>query len=205
MTWNDHDVTNPLESGALSRRRAVKLGGGGLAALSALWLVGRSANASAQEATPTDCAPTTPAENKAIAEEYLSAWGAGDADRLQAVLAPDYQHHWGTSEEAASADEMIAQYREFAAAFPNMQLTINALVAEGDLVVGYSTVTATQVADFQGMPAVDMQVSWGAFNLFRISCGLVAESWNESDHLGRLIQNGTITPEEISSVGTPTP
>ena len=130
---------------------------------------------------------------------------AEDAERLLAVLAPDYQHHWGTTEEAISADDMIAQYGEFAAAFPNMQLTVHALVAEDDLVVGYWTVNVTQVSDFQGMPAVDMPISWSGFNLLRIACGMVAESWNESDHLGRLIQNGTITPEELSSVGTATP
>ena len=192
------------DTGIISRRRAVALGGA--AAVAALVLTrGVQAQEATPQATPATCLPTTPAENKAIAEEYLSAWGAGDADRLRAVLAPDYQHHWGTTEEAISADEMIAQFNEFSTAFPNMQITVHALVAEDDLVVGYWTVHVTQVSDFQGMPAVDTPVSWSGFNLFRIACGMVAESWNESDHLGRLTQNGTITQEELSSVGTPTP
>jgi predicted ester cyclase len=100
---------------------------------------------------------------------------------------------------------MLASFSEFSAAFPDIQLTMMAMVAENDLVVAYWKMTGTQVAEFRDTPPVDVEVTYAGFNLFRIECGLVAESWNESDHLGRLMQQGTITQDELESVGTPTP
>ena len=148
---------------------------------------------------------TTPAENKEIVERYFTAWDSADANGLYAVLSPDYLHHWGAGSDTTSADAMISRLDGFHAAFPDLQRTINALVAEDDLVVAYWTNTATQATDFQGAPAVDVSTTWGGFNLFRIACGMLVEGWNESDHLGRLEQSGAITPDEIESVGTPTP
>ena len=205
------DQTTPAfeEVNEISRRQAVKIGGGGLAALTAAWLVGKSATAGAQDATPmatpADCIATTPAENKAIVESYFTAWASGDTTSLAALLSPSYIHHWGIDADATGADAMLASFTEFSAAFPDIQITLMALVAENDLVVAYWQMTGTQVAEFRGTPPVDVEVTYAGFNLFRIECGLVAESWNESDHLGRLIQQGTITQDELESVGTPTP
>ena len=209
MGQNNQLSPTHQESNEFSRRQAVKIGGGGLAALTAAWFVGKSATANAQEATPmatpADCVSTTPEENKAIVEAYFTAWGAGDATALAALLSPDYIHHWGIDADATGADAMLASFTEFSAAFPDIQLTLMAVVAENDLAVAYWQMSGTQVAEFRGTPPVDVQVTYAGFNLFRIECGLVAESWNESDHLGRLMQQGTITQDELETVGTPTP
>jgi len=194
--------------GAVSRRRAVQVSGG-FAALSALALSGRASRIQAQEATPVttpaECVTTTPDENKAIVERYFAAWDSVDAEGLSGVLAPEYLHHWGAGVDTTSSADMISRLDGFHTAFPDLQRMINALIAEGDLVVAYWTNVATQATEFQGASASDVAATWSGFNLFRIECGMIAEGWNESDHLGRLMQAGVIVDEELGSVGTPTP
>jgi predicted ester cyclase len=205
---DDRISTSREETSELSRRHAVKVGGG-LAALAAAWMVSKPSGARAQDATPAatpaDCVTTTPDENRAMVVRFHSAWDAGDTATLASLMAPDYQHHWSIGSDSASADAMISSVEAFVAAFSDLHSTTIAIVAEGDMVATYLQISAVQVAGFRGTPPVDIPLTWGGFTLFRFECGLIAESWNESDQLGRLMQSGAITSDEIESVGTPTP
>ncbi len=207
LNQNDHESAMTGESNSLSRRHAVKIGG--LAALTASLLIGKPAGIRAQDATPlatpTDCVTTTPDENKAMAVRFHAAWDEGDTATLASLMGPDYQHHWSIGSDSTSADAMISSVEAFVAAFSGLHSTTIAIVAEGDMVATYLQISAVQVAEFRGTPPVDIPLTWGGFTLFRFECGLIAESWNESDQLGRLMQSGAITPDEIESVGTPTP
>jgi steroid delta-isomerase-like uncharacterized protein len=193
---------------ALSRRRALQTGGG-FAALSALFLSRRASRVQAQEATPVatpaECAPTTPEENKAIVNQYNSAWAERSSSLLADVLAPDYLHHWGFSTDSTGADVMIERLDELFQAFPDVTVTVDMMLAENDLVAEHWTFTGTQTGEFRGVPPTTVTTTYTGINIFRIECGKIAEGWSEADHLGRLIQAGVITDDELGSVGTPTP
>src|SRR4051812_19232950 len=195
-------------SSAISRRRAVQVGGG-VAALSALALSGQASRIQAQVATPAstpdECVTTTPEENKAIAQRYFDIWASHDATQLSELLVPDYHHHWGVWNDTTGSDVMIERVGKFLDAFPDLTHETTSAVAEGDLVVLRWTQTGTQTKPFQGIAATDTATSWSGFTEFRIDCGLIAEGWTEANHLGRLIQLEVITPDELQTLGTPTP
>jgi steroid delta-isomerase-like uncharacterized protein len=194
--------------GAVSRRRAVQVGGG-VVALSALAFSGRASRVQAQEATPAatpgECVTTTPDENKAIAQRYFDIWASHDATQLSELLVPDYHHHWGVWNDTTGSDVMIERVAEFLDAFADLTHETTSAVAEGDLVVLRWTQTGTQTKPFQGIAATDTPTSWSGFTEFRIECGKIAEGWTEANHLGRLIELEVITPDELGTVGTPTP
>ena len=56
--------------------------------------------------------------------------------------------------------------------------------------MSYYTATGTQQGAWLGIPARGAQVEYTGFNLFRISCGQIAESWGEADHLELVRQIG---------------
>jgi steroid delta-isomerase-like uncharacterized protein len=151
--------------------------------------------AHAQDASPAashePCPATSPEENKALVERYWAeVWTAGGAAVVAEVLTPEEVHHWGVGGDTVGPAAFTERLTTFLTAFPDFAIQIQQLVAEDDLVVSYYTATGTQQGEWLGIQARGAQVEYTGFNLFRISCGQIAESWGEADHLGLLRQIG---------------
>ena len=84
----------------------------------------------------------------------------------------------------------------FTSAFPDLKITHEHLIAEGDMVGGRFTLTGTHQGDFAGIPATGNQVSVTGHDFARLTGGKVVEHWVEMDTLGMMQQLGVIpTPE----------
>jgi steroid delta-isomerase-like uncharacterized protein len=85
------------------------------------------------------------------------------------------------------------QYSEaMIAAFPDIERSIEDLVAEGDKVVARWTARGTHTGDFQGLPPSGKVATSSGITIFRIADGRIVEEWSESDMLGLLQQLGAI-------------
>jgi predicted ester cyclase len=82
------------------------------------------------------------------------------------------------------------------AAFPDIQYTLNDLLAERDWVVARFTARGTQTGVFQGIPATGKAVAMSAIALYHVAAGKVVEQWLEYDMLGLLQQLGAIPAPE---------
>lgn len=154
----------------------------------------------AQEATPAaDCAPMTQADAEAIVDAYWAPWNAHDVSLFGDLMAEDYVHHWGIGEDVTGGDAFIASVDAFLAAFPDIAFTINEVFLAGDVVTHIWTATATQAAEFRGIPPSDVTVTYTGINVSRVECGVIVEGWGEADHFSRLQQQGVFmtlaTPE----------
>jgi predicted ester cyclase len=78
------------------------------------------------------------------------------------------------------------------AAFPDIQYTLEDLLAEGDRVVARFTARGTQTGVFQGIPATGSTAAVSSIAIYRLAGGKVAEQWLEYDQLGLLQQLGVI-------------
>jgi len=96
-----------------------------------------------------------------------------------------------TADQAALAREWIAAFR---ASFPDMNMVTVELVAEGDLVIGRFTCTATHLGTWMGHPPTGRVFNAiGEVNRYRIHEGRIAETWTLEDNLERLTQLGLLT------------
>ncbi len=86
----------------------------------------------------------------------------------------------------------------FAIAFPDLRVTIDQVIADGDYVVVRWTATGTQTGPFFNLEPSGVEATWTGINIFRFECGLIAESWNEVGGLGLRDQ-----PEALPSAATP--
>lgn len=77
-------------------------------------------------------------------------------------------------------------------AFPDLHITIEDMVGEGDRVAWRLTVTGTQQAEFRGVPASGTAVEFDAQYVFRFRDGKIIERWTNFDRLGVMIQLGAI-------------
>ncbi len=73
--------------------------------------------------------------------------------------------------------EVKREYRLFRAAFPDLQVTIEDVVAEADLVVIRSRLHATHRGAFQGLAPTGNRIEVEAISIFRIAEGKIAERW----------------------------
>jgi predicted ester cyclase len=153
----------------------------------------------AQDATPTaDCPATSPEENKALVDRWFAALSGGASDDAADIVyhdpSPREESQTGGTEEWASDREQD---------YPDLQVTVERAIAEGDMVASYQRYTGTQQGDIEderGVPATGLATEWVSMGMFRIECGKIAEIWAVADDLGRLQRLGVITDEELQSV-----
>jgi predicted ester cyclase len=116
-------------------------------------------------------------ENKAIVRRYLEATNQGNEAWLKVVdelidPAADIVGAVGSGRGPAILKQVGPLLR---GAFPDMHITIEELVAEGDLVTARITSRGTQQGPFMGIPPTGKAVSWAGMVSFRCatagSCG----------------------------------
>jgi steroid delta-isomerase-like uncharacterized protein len=112
-----------------------------------------------------------------------------DPAALREILAPEVVHHAaGGYPDTMIAAEVESMMAEFPAAFPDLEITIDFWVADGDLVVERYTATGTQDGPLQEIPPSGRTATWTGINIFRFECGKIVEIWSEVDALGRHAQ-----------------
>ena len=77
-------------------------------------------------------------------------------------------------------------------AFPDLEISIEDLIGEGDKVTWRIAVRGTHEDEFRGIPATGKEVRFGAQYIFRFRNGKVVERWTNLDRLGVLIQLGAV-------------
>ncbi len=98
----------------------------------------------------------------------------------------------------ADGDQNSEQYKglcqAYFTAFPDLYITTDLLVAEGDKVTKVWTANSTHKGEFLGIPATGNRIVIKGIEVFRIADGMIAEVWVSMDNLGMLQQLGVIPP-----------
>lgn len=160
-----------------------------------------SASTLAQDATPDACPTTTEDENVAAARIWHEeGTNNRNPDALFEILAPEVVHHAaGGFPNTMDSEGVVAMMSQFPPAFPDLHITMDFFVAEGDMVVERYTATGTQDGPLGDLPPSGRAATWTGINIFRFECGKIAEIWSEVDALSRL---GQLTGE---AEATPAP
>ncbi len=138
----------------------------------------------------------SPDENKAIVRRLLEeVWKEGNLAAADDLVAADYIHHRfgliaaGRAPGIEGLKQRIATAR---AAFPDLHLTVDDVIGEGDKVAVRYTQGGTHRADFRGVSATGKQVTFTGINVYRLARGKIVEEWTLYDALGLLQQFGVI-------------
>jgi steroid delta-isomerase-like uncharacterized protein len=134
------------------------------------------------------------ADTKAIARRFLEeAFNSGNLDVVGELVAPEFVNHDaalpepGVGIEAAKAS--ITGYRE---AFPDLRLTIEQQLAEGEYVTTRWSARGTHQGNLMGMAPTGKQATVTGITIDRIVDGRFVESWTNWDTLGLMQQLGVI-------------
>ncbi len=86
-------------------------------------------------------------------------------------------------------------FAEFHRAFPDARFVSDVMVAEGDFVISYNTITGTHLGDFMGIPPTGKPFEIANADVCRFSeDGRIAEHWGVLDMLGMMRQLGLAPP-----------
>ena len=144
---------------------------------------------------PTRPSQDTPVEhNKAVSRRWIEVFNARDDDGEADVRGPEYLAHAPASLEPAPLDsEAWTRFLAgFVEGFPDLRLTVENAVGEGDLVAQRVHFEGTHTGEFQGLPPTHRKVSFSGLELNRFVDGRVAEHWFQLDALSLLQQLGLV-------------
>jgi steroid delta-isomerase-like uncharacterized protein len=133
-------------------------------------------------------------ENKALARRlYEEVFNQGQLEAVDQLVAPDAIEHEEVPGIAGSGSEILKHFVTiFRAAFPDAQVTIEDLIAEGDKVVCRVTFHGTQQGEFMGIAPTGRPITFAVIDILRVADGKIVEHWGQTDNLGLLQQLGAI-------------
>ncbi|CAN7738065.1 ester cyclase [Phyllobacterium sp. LjRoot231] len=122
-----------------------------------------------------------------VVEEVYNQGNLAVADELSASDLVIHQ----TSQQirGRGAKQYVAALR---ATFPDLHMTIEDQIAEGDRVVTRWTARGTHTGEFQGIPPTGKEVRVAGTNIDRIADSKVVECWSHVDELGMMQQLGVV-------------
>ena len=140
-------------------------------------------------------------ENKATFRRYVEeGWAKGNVEVADEIFADRYVAHQPDGSEEDRGPEDVKQFlRQYREAFPDLEISIEDQIAEGEKVVTRWASRGTHRGEFRGIAPTGNEVSLTGIGIFRFSEGKVVESWDNFDQLGMLQQLGAIPSSERSA------
>ena len=137
---------------------------------------------------------TQQASNKATFRRFQDAMNTGDAEliskTIDEIVEPDALIRTPLPLEASGPQKLKQVFARLHRAFPDLQITVEDLIAEGDKVVGRNSVTGTQQGEYMGLPPTGKSVTYNEIFIFRFAHGRIAETWGVVDVFSQMQQLG---------------
>ncbi|MER6345844.1 ester cyclase [Streptomyces sp. NPDC001595] len=136
------------------------------------------------------------ADGRAVFGRLHTAVNSGDpkavAETIDEVVAPDVRFHAPVPMGESGADALKRVWEVLLRAFPDLEVTAEEVITEGDKVVVRNTVTGTHLGDYRGLAPTGRSVSYGEIFIFRVAGGRIVEIRGVVDVLSQLRQLGAI-------------
>ena len=140
--------------------------------------------------------------NKALVRRWFKeVWNDGRAAAIDEMLAADSVVH-GLGDEMRGVDAFKPFHAAYRDAFPDVQITVEAVIAEGDMVAARWSATGTHRGDGLGFPATHQRAHFTGMTMCRVRNGKLVEGWNTFDQLGMMQQLGVVQVSGDWSAGT---
>jgi steroid delta-isomerase-like uncharacterized protein len=117
---------------------------------------------------------------------FEEVWNRGRAEVIDEMFAADGVAH-GLAEEGGDLrgpEEFKVFHARFMGAFPDMQITIEDLLSDGDRTAVRLSGTATHRGDHLGVDATHRPIQFTGMTFTRWRNGQIVEGWNNVDIAG---------------------
>lgn len=137
-------------------------------------------------------------EIKALERRWAEEWNKGKAAAMAIIdelHATDYVSHSSTGDDISSLNDYKQENSDLYSMLPDIQLTIDDMVVEGDKIVTRWTLTGTHTGEHKGIAPTNKKVTVWGISIDRVAGGKFVETWERYDTLGFM--------QQLSLVPTP--
>ncbi|HZS86624.1 MAG TPA: ester cyclase [Chloroflexota bacterium] len=139
----------------------------------------------------------TAQENEALVRRYIEeAFNKGNMAIVDEVFAANLQNHSAPPGRSPGIEGVREFVRRVRAEWPDIRITIDDQVAEGDKVVTRWTARCTHfrpvTTPYGSMAPTNKPVTLTGIDIHRIDGGQMVEHWGNSDELGLMQQLGAV-------------
>ena len=135
-------------------------------------------------------------ENKKRVRRIIEeVFNQGNLDVLPELVAQEYVGHDPALNQDMRGPQGFAQFvRMYRSAFPDLELTIEDQIEEGDRICTRFSARGTHRGDLMGIRPTGNKIEIGGMSMDRQANGKTVESWTEYDLFGMLQQLGVLRP-----------
>jgi len=122
--------------------------------------------------------------------KFGEAINSGNLEIINDLVAPDAIENDPAPGQVKGPQGYIDFFTKLRAAFSDMKIEVETLVADDDNVAFAYTLTGTHNGDFNGIPATGNKIKARGLQISKFKDGKMVERWGSSDELGILKQIG---------------
>jgi steroid delta-isomerase-like uncharacterized protein len=132
--------------------------------------------------------------NKAIVRRlFAELWNTGNLSVADEIFTPNYSHHDpSTADFGRGPDGEKKRASLYRNAFPDIHLTIEEVIAEGETVMTRWSCRGTHKGELNGIAPTGKQITLSGVTVARVSNGKIAEGYVNWDALGMMQQLGIV-------------
>ena len=133
-------------------------------------------------------------QNKnAVRRLFEEVWNKGYVPVADELFAPTYTHHDSSTPDVGRGPESEKKRATlYRTAFPDLRLTIEDIIAEGDAVMARWSCRGTHKGDLGEIAPTGKQFTISGVSIARVAGGKMAEGWINWDALGLMQQLGVV-------------
>ena len=131
-------------------------------------------------------------QNKHIARQFIAAFAAADTRTLERIVAEHLVDHNLAPGQKQGRKGLLEAVAMFRAAFPDLKITIESLVADEERVSVTGRMSGTNQGALMGTPPTGKSASFAYMDMYAIAHGQIAEVWHVEDMAGMMRQVGML-------------
>ena len=131
--------------------------------------------------------------NKAVLRRFFDeAFGKGNLAAVDELVADNFVDHSpppNGSPDKAGVKQIVKMFRS---AFPDLRLTVEGIIAEGDIVAVRVVSHGTHKGELMGIAPTGRTITMNEQHWVRVANGKIVEHWGVEDNLGMMQQLGVM-------------
>jgi len=133
------------------------------------------------------------ANKNVVRRLFEEVWNKSNLPVAEEVFAPSYVHHDPATPDVGRGPESEKKRATlYHTAFPDLRLTIEDIIAEGETVMARWSCRGTHKGDLSGIAPTGKQFTISGVSIVRFANGKMVEGWINWDALGLMQQLGVV-------------
>jgi len=118
-----------------------------------------------------------------VSQFYTQVLNTGNINLIDSLVAEDYQDHEPLPGYESNRDGLKSFFKMMRKAFPDLHNNVEYMVAEGDKVVSYITMTGTHKGDYMGAAGNGKSFTINVIDIIKVVNGKMTEHWGVGDYM----------------------